>query len=133
MRKALATALLILLGSVSASPASERLCGWLEATSFGPNWKNNYVRLFLSDRDGHHSVEEAGGTLPDLSNPSVHHGEIIRDRSVEYLYGEGWSGNFCACMTARMDGRTIVEFRNFKIQNIAICRADPDIQRYAPR
>ncbi len=133
MRKVLAAALLILLGGASISQTSERLCGWLEATSFGPNWKNNYVRLFLSDSDGHHSVEEAGGVLPDLSDLAVHHGEIIRDRSIEYLYGEGWSGNFCVCMTARRDGRTIVEFRNFTIQKIAVCRADPAIQRYTPR
>jgi hypothetical protein len=53
-------AFLILMGSAFASQASERRCGWLEATSFGPNWKNNYLRLFLSDRDGHHAVEEAG-------------------------------------------------------------------------
>ncbi|MHA6732106.1 DUF4087 domain-containing protein [Devosia sp. A369] len=133
MKKALVAVLLVLLSSASASQADERLCGWLEATSFGPNWKNNYGRLFLSDRDGHQWVDESGGILPDLSAPYMHRGEIIRDHDFTYLYGEGWSGNFCVCMTAQRKKRTIVEFRDFKIQKIAICRADPAIERYAPR
>jgi hypothetical protein len=63
----------------------------------------------------------------------VHDGEIITDNDITYLYAEGWSGNFCVCMTARKDGRTVVEFRNFKIQKIATCRADAAIERYSPR
>jgi hypothetical protein len=133
MKPLLAAALFSATLLAHAPAYAERLCGWLEATSLGPNWKNNYDRLFLSDRTGHHPINEDGGNLPDLSDPAVHRGEIIRDRDVNYLYAEGWSGNFCACMTVRTDHYTIVEFRHFKIQKLAVCRADPAIQRFAPR